>query len=155
MGGYNVMLSNLENGLDFYDYEPEKWNLIITNPPFSERSKLLKRLVSFGKPFIILQAIQFFNNKNAIKLLCTNEFRFILPEDRMNFLTYNEKEDIIKSSKNSCAFYSFWLCYKLPLMNVFNYIESNGKEREIEAYDKNGNIIIDNHMNLFNYKEKL
>ena len=33
--GYNVVMTNLENGQDFYIYEPERWDIIITNPPFS------------------------------------------------------------------------------------------------------------------------
>jgi hypothetical protein len=150
--GYTTLLSSLEHGQDFYEYEPQKWDIIISNPPFSDRTSLLKRIITFDKPFIILQGTQFFNNKHAIKLLCNNIFKFIMPEDRMNFLTYHEKENQIMSSKHSCAFYSFWLCYKFPLTNVFNYINSSGKEKEIEKYDANGNVILDNQLNLFTLK---
>ena len=53
---YKTILSNLEIGLDFYNYEPYEWyDIIITNPPFSKRTKLLKRMFSFKKPFVILQ----------------------------------------------------------------------------------------------------
>ena len=150
--GYRTTLSNLELGLDFYTYEPSKWDIIITNPPFSGRSELMKRLVAFNKPFVILQATQFFNNQTATKLLCehSNYFKFIMPQNRMNFLTYNEELDKIISGKSGTAFYSFWICYKTSLIDTFNFLADSGKEKEIEQYDIMGNAIKDNHYNLFN-----
>lgn len=157
--GYKTILSNLELGLDFYRYEPKEWDIIITNPPFSNRTKLINRLLKLNKPFIILQATQFFNNQSAVNNVCesSNDFKFIMPKSRMAFLTYNEKEDIIKSGKNGTAFYSFWLCYKTLLKDTFNSLDNSGKEKSVEKYNINGNIIIDNHWNLFNLinKEKL
>lgn len=149
---YKTTLSNLELGLDFYTYEPVKWDIVITNPPFSGRSDLMKRLISLDKPFIILQASQMFNNQTLTNILCnySNNFKFIMPQSRMNFLTYNNEKGKIISSKGSPAFYSFWLCYKTDLKNAFNYLEDSGKEKEIEEYDIMGNVIKDNHYNLFN-----
>ena len=59
-GFKNLIRTSLAEGLDFYHYEPEEWDVIISNPPFSGRTQLLKRLFSFGKPFVILQGTQFF-----------------------------------------------------------------------------------------------
>lgn len=151
-GGFtNLILTNLENGQDFYNYEPNEWDIIITNPPFSKRTNLMKRLISFNKPFIILQAIQFFNNQYAVNYLTqfSDDFKFLLPRSRMSFLVYNEKQDIVVSSRNGAAFYSFWLCYKTKVKNTFTSLKDLGKEKEIEKYDQNGNVIEDNHYNLF------
>jgi hypothetical protein len=154
--GGDITLTNLEMGLDFYNYEPEKWDIIISNPPFKGRTNLMNRLIKLDKPFIILQATQFFNNQFAVNYLCefSDDFQFILPRSRMNFITYNPERDILCSSKNGAAFYSFWLCYKVGLEQTFNNISDSGKEREVEEYDKQGNVIIDNHMDLFNYAKK-
>jgi hypothetical protein len=152
-GFNNLILSNLELGLDFYYYQPNQFDIIITNPPFSNRSNLFKRLLNFGKPFIILQATRMFNNQTVVNILCDKNFKFIMPQCRMNFLTYNEEENIIKSSKNSNAFYSFWLCYGINLENTFNTLENSGREKEVEIYDEKGNAIVDNHFNIFNLLE--
>ena len=151
---FNITISNLEIGLDFYNYEPEKWDLIITNPPFSGRTNLMKRLMSFDKPFVILQATQFFNNQYAVNYLCdnSNHFQFVMPRTRTNFLTYNKDENIIKSSKNGASFYSFWLCYKINLPQTFNTLKDDGREKIVEKYDMQGNTIIDNQLNIFNIK---
>lgn len=57
---HNIILSSLESGKDFYVYEPPAWDLIISNPPFSNRTALFDRLTSFKKPFIVLQPTYFF-----------------------------------------------------------------------------------------------
>lgn len=35
MGGYQVVRSCIEEGQDFFTYQPDKWDIIVTNPPFS------------------------------------------------------------------------------------------------------------------------
>ena len=52
--GYNVVRSSLKDGQDFFTYEPNKWDMIVSNPPFSSKDKVLERLYSFKKPFAIL-----------------------------------------------------------------------------------------------------
>lgn len=153
--GYYVVMTNLENGQDFYLYQPEQWDIIITNPPFSGRTKLMNRLMSFDKPFIILQATQMFNNQFAVNYLCeySDDFKFILPRSRMSFLTFKEDENIIRSDRNGASFYSFWLCYKTKLKHTFNQLLDSGNERVIEKYDEFGNVIEENHMNIFNWEK--
>lgn len=154
--GFKTTLSNLELGLDFYLYEPEVWDLIITNPPFSKRTQLMARLLSFEKPFIILQATQFFNNHTAVNLLCENsyDFKFLMPESRMSFLTYDKNLNKVRSNKRGIAFYSFWLCYKIALPQTFNSLASCGQEKNVEEYDVFGNVIQDSHLTLFNFLNK-
>ena len=52
--GYNVINSSI-GGQDFFNYEPlEKYDIIISNPPFSKKDNVLKRLYELDKPFMIL-----------------------------------------------------------------------------------------------------
>jgi len=149
---FTTTISNLENGQDFYLYQPKEWDVIVTNPPFSGRTKLMKRLTFLNKPFIILQATQMFNNQFTVNYLCqfSEDYKFILPRSRMSFLTFKKDENIIRSDRNGASFYSFWLCYKTKLTRTFNQLLDSGKERKIESYDTFGNIIKDNHRTIFN-----
>lgn len=52
--GYSVLRSSLLEGKDFLNYAPDKWDIIVSNPPFSNKDKILKRLYFFKKPFAIL-----------------------------------------------------------------------------------------------------
>lgn len=156
MWGGQIILSNLEIGLDFYLYQPDEFDLIITNPPFSNRTNLFNRLHDLDKPFIILNSTMMFNNQSVIEKLClySNKYTFVMPRTRMKFLRYDEETNTVKTSKYGASFYSFWLAYKVKLPETFNYIKDTGNETVIEKLDIEGNAIIDNHLNLFNYFDK-
>lgn len=97
-----------------------------------------------------------FNNQYVIKLLCenSNKYKFIMPRTRMKFLRYDDETDTVITSKQGASFYSFWLTYKVKLPEVFNFINDTGKEKDIEKLDVDGNFIVENHLNLFNYLNK-
>lgn len=127
----NIYLSLKEHGFhnliatktDFY-LTNVKYDIIISNPPFYNRSKLFNRLMKLNKPFILLQPIMFFNNGTCIKMLIQHGAKFgaISPKHRMSFnfgfcfpkksmgFIVNQKE-----YKSTSAFYSFWLTYKTKI----------------------------------------
>lgn len=95
--GYKVIRSSLIDGQDFFTYKPEEhYDIIVSNPPFSKKDKILKRLDELGKPFAVLlptnsiQGKTRYNNcfKNGIQMLC-----FDLRVDyhtKFNFKTYTK-----------------------------------------------------------------
>jgi hypothetical protein len=97
---------------DFYNIDSLDFDIIISNPPFSKRSKLFQHMMRWDKPFILLQPIMFFNNRSCVKMLCehNNDFGFLCPNERMGFIQ-NGIEHPWQPS-----FYSFWLCYKVNLV---------------------------------------
>ena len=89
---YNVIASHLENGQDFYKYSPKrKWNLIISNPPFSKKRLLIERCMKFNKPFCLLYGTTIFSQSmgNTLNKL---EFWFI-----QNNCKFKSKDGSIKS----------------------------------------------------------
>ena len=52
--GYRVVRSSLAENQDFFKYEPNKWDIIVSNPPFSLKDKILERVYKFNKPFMLL-----------------------------------------------------------------------------------------------------
>ena len=110
---------------DFYETKV-KFDIIISNPPFSNRTKLFTRLMELDKPFILLQPIMFFNNGSCINILinkgakfgalCPNKrmtfhrnFGFLFPKNSMGFIINGQEKE------KTTAFYSFWLCYKTSI----------------------------------------
>lgn len=113
---FNVIHTHIEEGQDFLTYEPDfKWDVIISNPPFSKRTKFFNKINSYNKPYIMLQPIMFFNNNSMIRELIkdSNKYRFLFPENRMNFIVKSGFEYVDKAK--TTAFYSFWLCKNLFL----------------------------------------
>ena len=54
--GFKVEYSHIITGQDFYKYEPEHWDIILSNPPFTGKAEIFKRCLSFNKPFALLMA---------------------------------------------------------------------------------------------------
>lgn len=56
--GYNVIATHIDNGQNFFYYEPdESYDFIISNPPFSIKDDVIKRLYELNKPYAILLPI--------------------------------------------------------------------------------------------------
>ena len=53
-GGSSVVRSDISDGLDFFTYEPPEYDCIVSNPPFTQKDAVLKRLYELGKPFAVL-----------------------------------------------------------------------------------------------------
>lgn len=60
--GFKVEHSHIITGQDFYKYEPERWDIIISNPPFTGKADIFRRCLSFNKPFALLMACSWFND---------------------------------------------------------------------------------------------
>lgn len=65
--GNNVICSHIDNGQDFFTYEPKNYDVIISNPPFSIKYKVLKRLYELNKPFAILLPLNSLQRKGMIE----------------------------------------------------------------------------------------
>jgi hypothetical protein len=118
---YKVIHTHIDTGQDFLNYIPDfEFDIMISNPPFSKRTKFFNKINSYNKPYIMLQPIMFFNNNSMIRDLVkdSNNYRFLFPNNRMGFIVKSGKEYTEKGK--TTAFYSFWLCKGLFLdKNVF------------------------------------
>jgi hypothetical protein len=83
--GYNVVYSHIDNGQDFYKYAPEQFDLIISNPPFSNKTNMFKRILSFNKPFAILMSVLYLNDGTPYQLFKDIDLQLLLFSKRMTF----------------------------------------------------------------------
>ena len=51
---YKVLATHIDSGYNFFDFEPQQYDIIISNPPFSIKDLILKRLDELGKPYAML-----------------------------------------------------------------------------------------------------
>src|SRR6056297_24526 len=52
--GYKVINGHIDRGDDFFEYEPDNYDAIISNPPFSKKNEILKLCIELNKPFALL-----------------------------------------------------------------------------------------------------
>ena len=115
--GFKVIYSHKEQGKDFFEYEPRKWDIIVSNPPFSIKDKVLKRVYELKKPFILLLPLSALQSKRRGKLFNKYGIQLISFDKRIG---YNHMEG------NSFA--SAYFCWKILKKDLIyeNLNKSNG-----------------------------
>ena len=63
-----VIRGHIDEGLDFFEYEPENYDMIISNPPFSNKREFFKRALSLNKPFAFLMTSVWLNDAAPLKV---------------------------------------------------------------------------------------
>ena len=111
--GYNVITTHIEDGQDFFKYEPENYDMIITNPPYSLKDKFLKRAYDLKKPFMFLLPLTALEGIERGKMFDKNGIQMLIPNKRFNF----------KPEKNSGAwFQTSWFCFGCGLSSDLNFV---------------------------------
>ena len=89
--GFKVVFSHLEYRQDFFSYEPEKWDVILSNPPYKNKRAFWERALSFEKPFCLLLPINILSDSiiNTTMKGRESEFQLLIPSRRTRF--YNAK----------------------------------------------------------------
>lgn len=115
--GFTVIHSHIETGQDFFQYNPSKYDVVISNPPYSLREPILQRLYALQKPFaMLINDAGLFDSKIRFELLSTNKFEIMVFDKRIDY----EREAKLSSS---VPFKSIYLCSGvLPAQFVFERV---------------------------------
>lgn len=72
--GHTIINTHIENGYDFFELNID-CDYIISNPPYSLRNKIYKKLFELNKPFAMLMNTNgLFDSKERWELFRNNEF---------------------------------------------------------------------------------
>ena len=85
-----VIYSHIDYGQDFFNYEPKNWDIIISNPPFTNKRKHFERALSFGKPFSLLMSNTWLNDSAPKQLFKDKDLQLLMFEQRMQFNNINK-----------------------------------------------------------------
>ena len=82
---FNVVFSHINTWQDFFNYLPSKWDVIISNPPFTNKRKFFERALSLWKPFALIMTNTWLNDSAPKKLFKNRELQLLMFENRMKF----------------------------------------------------------------------
>lgn len=97
--GFNVIYTHIDLGQDFYEYEPEEWDIIVSNPPFTNKRKIFERCLNFNKPFALLMTNTWLNDSAPKQLFRDKDLQLLMFEQRVQ---YNNLKKITFSSSYYC-----------------------------------------------------
>ena len=85
--GFKVVYSHLDYGQDFLNYEPERWDIIISNPPYKNKRVYWERCLDLKKPFALLLPLNILSDSviNSTMRGRERDFQLLIPSRRMRF----------------------------------------------------------------------
>jgi hypothetical protein len=83
--GFAVTYSDILVGQNFFEYEPEIWDCVVTNPPYSGKYDWLKRCYHLGKPFALLLPLETLGAKSGQVFFKEYGLELIVLDRRINF----------------------------------------------------------------------
>ncbi len=103
--GIKVIYSHIDNNQNFFYYEPEEeYDVIISNPPFSCKDDVLKRLYELNKPYAMLLPIPTLQGQSRFPYM--KNIQYLGFDKRINY--YKDKE--MKHTQDGVSFGSCYLC---------------------------------------------
>jgi len=100
-----VIASHIDEGKDFFTYEPEKWDVIISNPPFTNKRKYFERALSLGKPFALIMTNTWLNDAAPKQIFKDKDLQLLMFDKRMEFIQPNS------TKTNKITFSSSYYCW--------------------------------------------
>ena len=100
--GFQIVRSHLNDDKDFFHYQPEQFDIIVSNPPFSQKLKIMERIIfDLKKPFVLLMNMMAINYQEIGNLFqsVNPKIQFIIPDKKVSF------------DGNTSSFCSGYVCY--------------------------------------------
>lgn len=82
---FKVIPTHISQGYNFFTYEPDDYDIIITNPPYSLKDEFLKRAFELEKPFMFLLPITSLEGVKRGWLFRKYGIQLIVPDCRYKF----------------------------------------------------------------------
>lgn len=118
---YKVIHSHIDEGKDFFSYEPEEsYDYIISNPPFSCKDGVLKRLRELNKPYAMLLPLPTLQGQKRFPYI--KDCEALIFDKRVQYFKDIEQTEVSKSA----SFGSIYICRNF-LPNSLIFEELNRK----------------------------
>ena len=119
--GIKVIYSHIDEGKDFFAYEPKEYDCIISNIPFSKKIQILTRLYALGKPFAILLNLPILNYQNIGEFFLDKDLQLLIFDKKVSF------------NGNTASFNTSYFCNNmLPKDLMFHHLEHNNSNKHYE-----------------------
>lgn len=117
--GHKVIYSHIWYGQDFFEYEPnEPYDCIVSNPPFTRKLEVFKRLYELGKPFAMVCGLPILNYQEVGEFFLNKELQLLIVDKKVSF------------DGNTASFNNSYFCKGiLPYDLMFEHLPHNNTKQ--------------------------
>ena len=102
-----VTYSHIDTGRDFFEYEPFEWDVMVSNPPFTNKRKYFERALSFNKPFALIMTNTWLNDSAPKQLFMDKDLQLLMFDKRMKFISPDGRNN------DKITFSSSYYCWNM------------------------------------------
>lgn len=90
--GFSVIYGHIQTGQDFFQASVPDCDYIVSNPPYSLKGEVFRRLYEIGKPFAMLVNFQgIFDSRERFQIFKENRVEMLWLSPRVNYMRENRK----------------------------------------------------------------
>ena len=109
-----VVWSHIWEEKDFFTYEPKEYDVIVSNPPFTRKLDVLKRLYELNKPFAMIMGLHIINYQEIGEFFLGKELELLIVDKKVSF------------NGKTASFNNSYFCHNfLEEKIVFEHLEHN------------------------------
>lgn len=101
---FKIIRTSLSEGYDFFEYEPDEWDILVSNPPFSKKDAVLKRCYELNKPFMLLLPLNSLQGKSRYADF-ENGIQLLSFDSRIDYHTNGNFEEYTKGNHFASAYF--------------------------------------------------
>lgn len=120
--GHDAIGTDIIQGCNFFEHDPETWDCLITNPPYSIKYQWLERCYQLGRPFALLLPVETLGAQRAQALFIEHGVQIILFDKRINFKMPN-----VGWEGSSAQFPVAWFTWGLELETQIVFAKLRGE----------------------------
>lgn len=114
--GFKVVRIHLNDDKDFFTYQPDAFDIIVSNPPFSRKLDVMERIIfKLKKPFVLLMNIMALNYQEIGGLFSSvnPKIQHFIPDKKVSF------------DGNTSSFCSGYICYDFIDHSEYVHLPNN------------------------------
>tara|TARA_R100001082_G_scaffold93332_1_gene60124 strand:- start:68 stop:637 length:570 start_codon:yes stop_codon:yes gene_type:complete len=102
-----VIHSHIHEGKNFFNYQPSDWDIMLSNPPFTNKRKIFERALLLNKPFALIMTNTWLNDSAPKQLFMdmNKDLQLLMFDKRMEFIDPNGEVN------NKITFSSSYYCW--------------------------------------------
>jgi hypothetical protein len=114
-----VVHTHIFSGQSFLTYNPNfDWDVIVSNPPFTNKRKYFEKALSFNKPFALIMSNTWLNDSAPKQLFKDKELQLLMFDKRIEFI--QPDREVTGKVTFSSSYYCWNFLPKQIIMETLN-----------------------------------